>query len=155
MNLTQVLQSVDLFEELAADEIEKVACICSEKRFSKDQIITKEGEQGNELYIITEGFMEVLLGEKPSSTARVVDSLGSGQVLGEMALLDQGPRSASLKDIREPTILQVNQRANFENLCQENTHIGYIVMRNLATDLSFKLRHRNLDQRQAVCHGHL
>jgi CRP-like cAMP-binding protein len=78
MNLTQVLQSVDLFDGLAADEIEKVARICSEERFSKGQIIPKEGEQGNELNIITEGFVEVLLGEKPSSAARVVDSLGSG-----------------------------------------------------------------------------
>ncbi len=147
MNLTQVLQSVDLFEGLAVDEIEQVAHVCTEQRFSKGQIIAKEGEQGDELYIITEGFVEVLLGEKPSSSARVVVSLGSGQVLGEMALLDQGPRSASLKATSEPTILQVIQRNQFDKLCQENTHIGYIVMRNLAADLSFKLRHRNLNQR--------
>jgi CRP-like cAMP-binding protein len=147
MDLIQVLQSVDLFEGLAIDEIEKVARICSEQRFSKGQIITREGEQGDELYIITEGFVEVLLGEKPSSAARVVVSLGSGQVLGEMALLDQGPRSASLRATSEPTVLQVIQRNHFEKLCQDNTHIGYIVMRNLAADLSFKLRHRNLNQR--------
>ncbi len=147
MELTQVLQGVDLFEGLSADEIEQVARICSEKQFSKGQIITKEGERGDELFIITEGFVEVLLGEKPSSAARVVVSLGSGQVLGEMALLDQGPRSASLRATSDPTILQVIQRINFEKLCQENTHIGYIVMRNLAADLSFKLRHRNLNQR--------
>ena len=146
MNLTEVLQSVDLFEGLAADEIEKVARICSEKRFSKGQFITKEGEQGDELFVIAEGSVEVILGEKPSSATRVVVSLGSGQVLGEMALLDQGPRSASLKAASEPTILQVIQRTDFEILCQENTHIGYIVMRNLAVDLSFKVRHRNLDQ---------
>jgi CRP/FNR family cyclic AMP-dependent transcriptional regulator len=147
MDLTQVLQSVDLFEGLAVDEIEEVAHICSEQRFSKGQLITREGEQGDELYIITEGFVEVLLGEKPSSSAIVVVSLGSGQVIGEMALLDQGPRSASLRATSEPTILQVIQRNQFDKLCQENTHIGYIVMRNLAADLSFKLRHRNLNQR--------
>jgi CRP-like cAMP-binding protein len=147
MNLTQVLQSVDLFEGLTVDEIEEVAHICTEQRFSKDQVITREGERGDELYIITEGFVEVALGEKPSSSARVVVSLGSGQVLGEMALLDQGPRSASLKATSEPTIVQVIRRNQFDKLCQENTHIGYIVMRNLAADLSFKLRHRNLNQR--------
>jgi CRP/FNR family transcriptional regulator, cyclic AMP receptor protein len=68
-------------------------------------------------------------------------------VLGEMALLDQGPRSASLRANSEPTVLQVLQRNQFEKLCQENTRIGYIVMRNLAADLSFKLRHRNLNER--------
>ncbi len=147
MNLAQVLQSVDLFEGLSDDEIQKMARICSEKRYTKGQIITREGERGDELYIITEGFVEVLLGEKPSSTARVVVSLGSGQVLGEMALLDQGPRSASLRATSDPTVVQVIQRKQFEELCQDNTHIGYIVMRNLAADLSFKLRHRNLNQR--------
>ena len=147
MSLTQILQSVDLFEGLAADEIEKVARICAEKQFSKGQIITKEGDRGDELFIIAEGFVDVLLGDKPSSSARVVVSLGSGQVIGEMALLDQGPRSASLRASSEPAILQVIQREDFETLCQENTHIGYIVMRNLAVDLSFKLRHRNLNQR--------
>jgi len=147
MELTQVLQGVDLFEGLSADEIEQVARICSEKQFSKGQIVAREGEQGDELYIVAEGFVEVVLGEKPSSAARIVVSLGSGQVLGEMALLDQGPRSASLRAASDPTILQVIQRNHFEKLCQTNTHIGYIVMRNLAADLSFKLRHRNLNQR--------
>ena len=147
MNLTKILQGVDLFVGLNVDEIEKVARICSEKKFSKGQIITKEGDRGDELFIITEGFVEVLLSEKPSSSARVVVSLGSGQVIGEMALLDQGPRSATLMASSQPAVLQVIQRADFENLCQENTHIGYVVMRNLAADLSFKLRHRNLDQR--------
>jgi len=147
MELTQVLQGVDLFEGLSADEIEQVARICSEKQFSKGQIVAREGEQGDELYIVAEGFVEVVLGEKPSSAARIVVSLGSGQVLGEMALLDQGPRSASLRAASDPTILQVIQRNHFEKLCQANTHIGYIVMRNLAADLSFKLRHRNLNQR--------
>ncbi len=147
MDLTHVLQSVDIFEGLSTEEIGHVARICSEQRFAKGQIITREGERGDEMYIITEGFVEVLLGEKPSSSARVVVSLGSGQVLGEMALLDQGPRSASLRATSDPTVLQVIQRQNFEQLCQENTHIGYIVMRNLAADLSFKLRHRNLNQR--------
>lgn len=147
MGLVQILQNVDLFEGLSAGELEKVAHICAEKRFSKGQIIAKEGEQGNEFYIITEGFVDVMLGEKPRSTARVVVSLGSGQVIGEMSLLDQGPRSATLRAINDPTVVQVIPREAFEELCQQDTQIGYIVMRNLAADLSFKLRHRNLDQR--------
>lgn len=65
-----------------------------------------------------------------------------------MALLDQGPRSASIIASSSPTILQAIQRDDFEQLCQEQTHIGYIVMHNLAADLSFKLRHRNLNDRQ-------
>jgi CRP-like cAMP-binding protein len=73
--------------------------------------------------------------------------MGVGQLIGEMALLDQGPRSATLRAVSNPTALHVIQRQDFINLCQHDTHIGYIVMRNLANDLSFKLRLRNLSDR--------
>jgi CRP/FNR family cyclic AMP-dependent transcriptional regulator len=147
MELKQALQGVDIFEGLADDELDKVAKVCTQKRYRTGDIIAKEGEIGDELFIITEGFVEVLLGERSTASARVVVSLGSGQIIGEMALLDQGPRSASVCATSEPTIVQVIQRKDFESLCQENTHIGYIVMHNLAADLSFKLRHRNLSER--------
>ena len=129
------------------DELTKVAALCTEQSFSKDEIIARQGEIGNELFIITEGFVEVVLGERPTASARVVVSLGGGQIIGEMALLDQGPRSASVRASNSPTVVQVIQRQDFEELCQQDTHIGYIVMRNLAADLSFKLRHRNLSER--------
>jgi CRP/FNR family transcriptional regulator/CRP/FNR family cyclic AMP-dependent transcriptional regulator len=144
MDFRKVLESVDLFEGLGEQDLDKVATICQEKRYHKGDIIAREGEAGDELYIITDGFVEVLLGDRPKATARVVVSLGTGQIIGEMSLLDQGPRSASIRAVSEPTIVQVVCRADFENLCQQNTNIGYAVMRNLAADLSFKLRHRNL-----------
>ncbi|MEP6988793.1 MAG: cyclic nucleotide-binding domain-containing protein, partial [Chloroflexota bacterium] len=63
----------------------------------------------------------------------------------EMALLDQGSRSASVLAIEEQTELYVIDADAFVNLCQQDTAIGYIMMRNMALDLSFKLRHKNLD----------
>ena len=147
MDLTRVFQGVDLFDGLSQAELEQVIAICTEKRYHKGQLIAKEGEGGNELFIITEGFVEVVLGERASSAARVVVSLGSGQITGEMALLDQGPRSASIMASGDSTVVQVIPRQAFEQLCNNNNHIGYIVMRNLAADLTFKLRHRNLVER--------
>lgn len=144
MELHHVLQTIDLFEGLSEDELLQVAEICSEKRFSQGQMIARQGVMGDELYIITEGFVEILLGNRPEHEARVIVSLGTGQIIGEMALLDQGPRSATVRATSNPTIVQVIPRKDFEALCQRDTRIGYIVMRNLAADLSFKLRHRNL-----------
>jgi CRP/FNR family transcriptional regulator, cyclic AMP receptor protein len=147
MELTNILQSVDLFEGLDDQQLKKVAKICEEKFYQPGQIIAKEGAQGDEMYVITDGFVEVVLGERPNSAARVVVSLGIGQIIGEMALLDQGPRSASIRATSDPTIVQVINRPDFERLCLEDSQIGYLVMRNLAADLSFKLRHRNLVER--------
>lgn len=147
MELKKFLQSVDLFEGLTADELEEVAAICSDRSYRMGDIITRQGEVGDELYIITDGFVEVVLAETPTNPIRVVVSLGSGQITGEMALLDQGPRSATVRAASDPTTVQVIGREGFERLCNDKTHIGYIVMRNLAADLSFKLRHRNLSER--------
>ena len=52
-----------------------------------------------------------------------------------MALIDQGPRSATVRAITSPTVVQVINRVDFDNLCQVNTQIGYTVMRNMAGDL--------------------
>lgn len=147
MDMNSVLRGIDLFEGLSYEELQKVAAICTEQHFQDGDFLTKEGTQGDEMYIITEGFVEVEIGENSLKPAKVVVSLGSGQIIGEMALLDQGPRSATVRASYDPTIVQVILRQDFEKLCKENTRIGYEVMRNLASDLTFKLRHRNLSFR--------
>jgi CRP-like cAMP-binding protein len=147
MDLKHILRSVDLFEGLSEQELDQVAAICIERRFNPGDLITKEGETGSEMFVITDGFVEILLGERPATSARVVVSLGPGQIIGEMALVDQGPRSATVRATSKPTVVQAIQRADLEALCQRETHIGYVIMRNLAADLSFKIRHRNLLER--------
>jgi CRP-like cAMP-binding protein len=75
--------------------------------------------------------------------------LGQGQIFGEMALVDRGARSATVHCVEDGTVLYVIPRQAFWALCDGNHHIGYVVMRNIAADLSFKLRHRNLQVRLA------
>ena len=147
MELKKFLHGVDLFGGLSDDELNQIAEICTKKTYKPGEYIAKQGEIGDELYVITQGFAEVVLGAQTASQTRIVISLGSGQIIGEMALLDQGPRSASIRASGDPTIAQVINRVDFETLCQKNTNIGYVVMRNLAADLSFKLRVRNLSER--------
>ncbi len=112
-------------------------------------VLTTQGEPGDELYVICDGFVEVLRSETPSDPSpRAVVNLGQGQIVGEMSLVDLGPRSATVRTISEKTVVQVIQRDDFERLCDENYHLGYTVMRNIAADLSFKLRHQNLASRR-------
>jgi CRP/FNR family transcriptional regulator, cyclic AMP receptor protein len=143
MILTHLLRNVELFDGLTDDELDAVAAICYEKQFKRGDIIAKQGEPGDEFFIVTQGFVEVIL-EEPR---RAVVNLGPGQLIGEMAVVDQGPRSATVQAVDEPTIVQVISRDKFEALCKKHTRIGYIVIRNIAADLSFKLRHRNLSEK--------
>lgn len=143
MELIPILRSVELFNGLSEDEIQQLAVICKQREYRQGEVIARQGETGNEMFIVTEGYAEVRLSEG-TAEGRVIVNLGKGQLVGEMSLVDFGPRSATVMAGTEPTVLQAISRVDFENLCQQNTNIGYVIMRNIASDLSFKLRHRNL-----------
>jgi len=148
MDLLEVLGNVELFDGITPDELEAVSKICRERSYHAGDVLTTQGEPGDELYVICDGLVEVLRSETPSDPSpRAVVNLGQGQIVGEMALVDLGPRSATVRTISEKTVVQVIQRDDFERLCDENNHLGYIVMRNIAVDLSFKLRHQHLASR--------
>jgi CRP-like cAMP-binding protein len=60
-----------------------------------------------------------------------------------MGLVDQGARSATVQAASEIEVYAINCD-QFSELCLKDTHLGFVVMRNIAADLSFKLRYRNL-----------
>jgi CRP-like cAMP-binding protein len=145
MDTVELLKGVDIFEGLTEQELRRVAAICREAKYAKGQIVTSQGEEGDEMFIVRDGLVEVTVGEAGEGPRTVVN-LGTGQVVGEMALVDRGPRSATVRCVTDAT-LNVIERDAFENLCQSSAQIGMVVYRNLAADLSFKLRHRHLSRR--------
>ncbi len=142
-DLRGILRNVMLFASLSEDDLAEVAKICKKQVFHRGEVIAQQGSAGNELFIITDGFAEVAV-QTMEGTAHVLVNLGSGQIIGEMSLIDQGPRSATVRALSEPTVVQMILREDFEHLCEKNTRIGYVVMKDIAADLSFKLRQRNL-----------
>jgi CRP/FNR family transcriptional regulator/CRP/FNR family cyclic AMP-dependent transcriptional regulator len=145
MDTVELLKGVDIFEGLTEQELRRVAAICREAKYAKGQIVTSQGEEGDEMFIVRDGLVEVTVSEAGEGPRTVVN-LGTGQVVGEMALVDRGPRSATVRCVTDAT-LNVIERDAFENLCQSSAQIGMVVYRNLAADLSFKLRHRHLSRR--------
>jgi CRP/FNR family transcriptional regulator, cyclic AMP receptor protein len=141
MPVTDLLQSVALFAGLTAQELEAVAGICVERHYPAGSTIIQQGDMGDEMYVIQSGQVDILLVGYRSERPVVV--LGKGQILGEMSLVDHGYRSATAR-AAEPTAVQVLRQDDFTSLCERDTHIGYVVMRNLAADISFKLRHQHL-----------
>lgn len=143
-DLKNILRNVMLFASLTDDELMSVAKICKEKTLKRGDLLAEQGTMGDELFIVMDGFVEVSVVGGTGDASHILVNLGSGQIIGEMALIDQGPRSATVRAISDPTIVQVIRREDFDALCEQNTRIGYIVMKDIAADLSFKLRQRNL-----------
>jgi len=145
------LKRVEILIGLTDEQLARVAEICRVQVFAAGDVIVREREPSGGIYITHTGSVEVDLSASritaetlaaPGPQALI--SLGQGQVFGEMALVDMGPRSATVRCAEDGSELYVLQRDDFLQLCEQDTDIGYKVMRNLAAEISFKLRHRNL-----------
>lgn len=145
------LKRVELLIGLTDEQLARVADICQKRLVNAGEVIVREHEPSSEIYIINSGNVQVDLsgGRITAETLaapgpQALISLGQGQIFGEMSLIDMGLRSATVRCTSDATELYVIRRSDFVRLCEEDTDIGYKVMRNLAADMSFKLRHRNL-----------
>lgn len=138
------LKNIELFIGLTDPMLEKVAALCSAETYDPHSIIIQHQDPADKFYLIEEGTVEILTGDTSGPHAdAVVVTLGKGQVFGEMALIDSGRRSATVRTATQAQLYAIDCAA-FMELCETDTDLGYQVMRNIAVDLSFKLRYRNL-----------
>jgi CRP-like cAMP-binding protein len=92
----------------------------------------REGEKGEKMYVLLEGKMDILLGDF------VLETVGPGALIGEMALIDDSPRTASVV-AKTPCRLAEIDRRRFHFLVQQTPHFATHVMKTLAD----RLRHMN------------
>ena len=92
----------------------------------------REGETGEKMYVLLEGEMEILLGDF------VLETVRQGALIGEMALIDDSPRTASVV-AKTPCRLAEIDRRRFHFLVQQTPHFATHVMKTLAD----RLRHMN------------
>jgi CRP/FNR family cyclic AMP-dependent transcriptional regulator len=144
VELIKLLSSVEMFSGLSEEQLAKLAGIFEERELKQGEVLFSQGDEGDRLYLVREGFVEVIVSAGDPSQGRIIVNLGPGQSVGEMALIDRGARSATVRAATDHTVIASVSREAFESLCENNTEIGYRIMRNIAADLSFKLRHRDL-----------
>jgi CRP-like cAMP-binding protein len=99
---TIFMKGVDLFRDISGEEVSHVAQIAEEREFGSEQIIFEEGDAGDSMFIIVDGAVRIHKGDKEIAV------LHKGKFIGEMALLDQEPRSASVTTTEETTLLEIN-----------------------------------------------
>jgi len=159
MTSLYILQQVDIFEDLTLEHLKLINDISESRTFQQGDIIFKENTPSNEFYVIMGGEVEIQVdpdtigpgGDDHQSTTIAV--LRRGQCFGEVALVDQGLRSATAKCGSETAKLLVVQREAFIQLLKQDYQMGYLVMRNLASDLAFKIRQTNLMVRESLMYS--
>lgn len=142
MKEAQILEIVDIFTDLNLDQLEQIFQICTQKSFKKGEVIVREHTPSTEIYIILEGEVEIILeknGLKNTQEKRV-GILDRGQSFGEVALVDQGLRTATVRCLSETCRLLEIDRDHFLKFLKANPEIGFIVLYNLAADICLKFR---------------
>ena len=101
LNTEELLARVELFRSLNKKHLAQVARLAQRQQYAPGQVIVRQGDTGLGLYVIAAGRVEVQQ-ERPGKEPTVLNTLGPGEFFGEMALLDDYPRSATVV-AREPT----------------------------------------------------
>jgi CRP/FNR family transcriptional regulator, cyclic AMP receptor protein len=159
MSHAPLLQQVEIFADLRPDQLERISTICSELRYQEGDIIFQENSNSDELYIILKGEVEIqvdprTLGTTDKSDPTTVARLRKGQSFGEVALVDGGIRTASARCGANNTQVLVLERTELIAQCQHDFEMGYVLMRNLASDLALKIRQTDLMVRQQLLWSH-
>ncbi len=158
MSLMTVLRQADIFYELTDSQLEEVAAICEERVFEAGATIFEENTRGDELYVIAHGEIEIqvnpaLISGQETAISQTIATLRRGQSFGEIALVDEGLRSASARCAQHDTRLIVIPRDKLMRLCDSQPQLGYRLMRNLAADLAMKIRNTDLRVREQLLWG--
>lgn len=130
------LNRMSLFKDLTRREIRVVDGFMHERNYLRDEVIFDEGEQGEALYLVLEG--QVLICRQGQIDLAIA-TLGSGQFFGELALLDDAPRSAQARAADNCTLL-VLFRGDFLGLMQSHGLIASRIAMQLARHLGARLR---------------
>ncbi len=106
------LKSVELFAGLSGEELAPVAAIAVEERLEAGEDVLREGELGDALYLVVEGRVRV------HRSGETIATIGERESLGEMALLDPAPRSATATAETDVTLLKLAEE-DFRELLEE------------------------------------
>jgi CRP/FNR family transcriptional regulator/CRP/FNR family cyclic AMP-dependent transcriptional regulator len=134
---TSILKQVPFFSQLETEEASSLAQRLVPRRFGVSQVIFHHGDPGGLLYIITAGKVKISY-TMPDGQEALLAILGTGDFFGELALLDDAPRSATAEAMDETETLTLH-RDDFIAYIAENPEFAYHVMRTLAK----RIRHLN------------
>ncbi len=127
------LRNIALFSGLSETEMAAVSSLAVTRSFPKNTLVICEGDVSDSLYVLLSGKVKVFLSDEEGKEV-TLNMQGAGEYFGELAILDEAPRSASVMTV-EDTKLAVLSKAAFEKCMEQHATIALVVMRGLACRL--------------------
>ena len=137
--IEEVLSKVPAFANLAPRELKEVAAIVHKREYRSGEPVFYQGDPGLGMYIVKDGEVSIVIQGKDGNE-RELALFGDGDFFGELALLDESPRSANAVCKTECTLIGFFRPDLFE-LIEKNTTLGIKIVLKLAEIVAQRLRH--------------
>lgn len=141
------LRKIPLFSSFKDDlkSLEKVNEICKIKHYDEDSVVIKEGESGDEMFIVFEGSVEIRKKTRSGDEYTVVLLTAEHNIFfGELAIVSDGERSATVVTKSKSTFLTITKN-HFEEFCEEHPAIGLHITKEILKTIAARLRKTNDD----------
>jgi CRP-like cAMP-binding protein len=146
--IIRMLKSLDLFQGTPEHLLTRIAAGTKIIELAKGDVLVNQGDPSDSLFVIRRGWVKIVTPGK-SGDEVVLNQCGPGQVIGEMSLIDQQPRSNSIIALSQANLLEIKYSAILENLPDHPA-----LAMSLLRDMSARLRFANVYIEEAVewCH---
>jgi Cyclic nucleotide-binding domain/HEAT repeats len=124
-----LIRQVPIFAKLDAEDLEELASIVEEYRIEAGQTLFEEGDVGDAVYLIVKGSARIFVGGKDRPEA-VINDVSAGACIGEMAVLDSSPRSASVRALERTRALRVPGEG-FKSLLSDRPEMSEAIVAEL------------------------
>ena len=132
-NIADQLKKFDWFDELPDEMLAALAKKVRQRHLSKDEILFNKGDEGDSLFAILSGKLKIFTQDNQGHEV-ALNRVGAGEIIGEMALLDYEPRSASVVALEKTSTLELS-REDFMEILRRQPDLALSVIRNLSSRL--------------------
>ncbi len=146
MEILDILRNSEFFQGLSEKQLRKMEPYFELQRLASGDFLFRQGEKADKLYLVKEGLLEVFVQARSGTgNQAALVHLGAGQSIGEMCWVDKGRRSGTVRAISPSAEVVSITFIRLNEICGKDFKIGFLMMRNIAVDLSFRLRQRDLE----------
>ncbi len=133
--LTDQLKNIPMFRGLPKKDMETLAQEVTERVFATGETLMRKGDVGDSLFLIVEGGVKIVSEKTPGGTL-ILNRVGPGETIGEMSLLEQTSRSATVIADTSTKTLELKHEA-FLKLLQHRPELGLALIRDMSSRIRF------------------
>jgi len=152
-DITTQLKNTIIFNGLSEEILSAVAQNASTRKLVKGDVLMRKGETGDSLFLIHNGWVKIVTVDSKGDEL-IINKCGPGETIGEMALLDRGPRSATVIALEDSEVLELKQDV-FQNILDERPDVSLAIIRGYSERLRFATTYieRAIDWSQKTAEG--